>query len=76
MKHCNKTYYQIVDKNDDMRDHGFTNFRTGIHKFETEEEARKYIETIYTNRSRGDGHDDYWRNKTQIVIKVTIENLN
>jgi len=67
MKNHNETYFHIVDKNHDMRD---------PKKFKTEEEARKAIETSYTNRSQNDGYDEYWRNRPQIVIKVTVENLN
>jgi hypothetical protein len=34
-------------------------------------EARKVIESEYTNRSKNDGSDGYWRNIKQVVIKVT-----
>jgi hypothetical protein len=39
--------------------------------FSTEAEARKVIESEYTNRSKNDGSDGYWRNRKQVVIKVT-----
>lgn len=40
-------------------------------KFDTEEAARNVIKTEYQNRSKGDGSDEYWRNRKQVVIKVT-----
>ena len=39
--------------------------------FDTEEEARKVIETEYQKRSKNDGSDGYWRNRKQVVLKVT-----
>jgi hypothetical protein len=57
-----RTYFQIADANSEM-------YHTDI--FETEEEARKVIQTEYQNRSKNDGSDEYWRNRKQIVIKVT-----
>jgi len=61
-KNETKTYFQIVDANWGM-----------YHpkKFETEEEAREVIKAEYKNRSKNDGHDDYWRGRKQVVIKVT-----
>jgi hypothetical protein len=43
--------------------------------FDTEEEARQCIEKEYKNRNKGDGHDEYWRNRESVVVKVTHENL-
>lgn len=43
--------------------------------FKTESEARVVIKTEYQNRSKLDGCDEFWRNRKQIVIKVTHENL-
>jgi hypothetical protein len=62
--HKNETrvHFEIVDANWGMR-HPET--------FNTEEEARKKISSEYTNRSKNDGSDEYWRNRPQIVIKVT-----
>ena len=62
--HKNKTtiYFEIVDAN------------SGIYHedtFKTEAEARKVIKTDYENRSKNDGFDEFWRNRKQIVIKVT-----
>jgi hypothetical protein len=61
-KNGTRTYFQITDANGG-----------GYHTdtFETEEEARKVIATEYQNRSKNDGSDEYWRNRKQIVIKVT-----
>ena len=61
-KNETRTYFQIADANWGM-----------YHKdtFQTEEEARKVIETEYQNRSKNDGSDEYWRNRKQVVIKVT-----
>ena len=39
--------------------------------FQTEQEAREVIEREYKNRKENDGNDEYWRNRKQIVIKVT-----
>lgn len=58
------TYYEIADAN-----WGMYHSKT----FETEEEARRVIESEYENRSEGDGHDEYWRNRKQVVIKVTVD---
>jgi hypothetical protein len=38
-------------------------------RFGTEEEARETIAKEYTNRNKNDGHDDYWNNRKQIIIK-------
>lgn len=61
-KNSTTTCFQIADENWGM-----------YHpkSFETEEEARKVIETEYKNRSKNDGSDDYWRNRKQVVLKVT-----
>ena len=61
-KNGTKTYFQIADAN-----WGAYHSET----FETEEEARKVIETQYENRCKKDGSDEYWRNRKQVVIKVT-----
>ena len=57
-----RTYFKVADAN-----WGMSHSET----FQTEEEARKVIETEYHNRSKNDGHDEYWRNRKQVVIKVT-----
>lgn len=62
----NEIYFRIADANHAMYH---------PNKFESEEEARKTIEKEYTNRNKNDGHDDYWRNRKQIVIKITEEVL-
>lgn len=56
------TYYEIADANWGMYH---------VDTFETEEEAREVIKTEYQNRSKNDGNDEYWRNRKQVVIKVT-----
>lgn len=61
-KNSTTTCFQIADANWGM-------YHTK--NFETEEEARKVIETEYKNRSKNDGSDDYWRNRKQVVLKVT-----
>lgn len=62
-KNETKTFFEIVDANWDMY-HPYN--------FETEEEARKVIREEYENRSKNDGNDKYWRNRKQIVVKVTL----
>lgn len=64
--HKNETrvYFQIADANWGMY-HPET--------FQTEEEARKVIKTEYENRSKNDGSDEYWKNRKQVVIKVTTK---
>jgi hypothetical protein len=57
-----QTYFQIADANWGMYH---------LETFNTEEEARKVIRDVYENRSKNDGHDEYWRNRKQIVIKIT-----
>jgi len=64
--HKNKTYFKIADAN-----HGM--FHNEV--FETEAQARNVIERDYKNRSENDGYDEYWRNRKQIVIKVTEDIL-
>lgn len=61
-KNRTNTWFEIVDANWGMYHPD---------KFETEEAARKVIETEYQNRSKNDGSDEYWRNRKQVVIKVT-----
>ena len=61
-KNETRTYFQIADANWGM-------YHTDT--FQTEEEARKVIETEYQNRSKNDGSDEYWKNRKQVVIKVT-----
>ena len=61
-KNGTRTYFQIADANWGM-------YHTDT--FQTEEEARKVIETEYQNRSKNDGSDEYWKNRKQVVIKVT-----
>lgn len=62
--HKNGTYiyYEIADANWGMY-HNKT--------FQTEQEAREVIKREYKNRKENDGNDEYWRNRKQIVIKVT-----
>jgi len=43
--------------------------------FSSESEARDAIETQYKNRSKNDGHDEYWRNTNPVVVKFTKEIL-
>lgn len=62
-KNETKTFFEIVDADWDMY-HPYN--------FETEEEARKVIREEYENRSKNDGNDKYWRNRKQIVVKVTL----
>jgi uncharacterized protein (DUF4415 family) len=62
----NEIYFRIADANHAMYH---------PNRFVSEEEARKVIEKEYTNRNKNDGHDDYWRNRKQIVIKITEEVL-
>lgn len=62
-KNGTRTYFQIADANCGMYD---------AETFKTEEEARKVIDTQYVNRCKKDGSDEYWRNRKQVVIKVTI----
>lgn len=62
-KNETKTFFEIVDADWDMY-HPKT--------FETEEEARKVIREEYENRQKNDGYDKYWRNRKQIVVKVTL----
>jgi hypothetical protein len=64
--HKNKTYFKIADAN-----HGMYHSEL----FKTEDEARTVIENDYKNRSKNDGYDEYWRNRNQIVIKVTEDIL-
>lgn len=61
-KNETRTYFQIADANWGM-------YNSEI--FQSEQEARKVIESEYQNRSKNDGNDEYWRNRKQIVIKVT-----
>lgn len=56
------SYFQIADANWAMYN---------PNRFETEEEARAVIESEYQNRSKNDGSDEYWRNRKQVVIKIT-----
>ena len=62
----NEIYFRIADANHAM-----------YHpkRFASEEEARETIEKEYKNRNKNDGHDDYWRSRKQIVIKITEEVL-
>lgn len=62
----NETWFQISDASHEIYH---------PQRFETEQEAREVIKTEYQNRSKHDGHDEYWRNKKQVVIKVTREVL-
>jgi len=62
-KNNTRTYFQIADANWGMYH---------VNTFQTEEEAREIIQTEYQNRSKNDGSDEYWRNRKQVVIKVTI----
>lgn len=61
-KNGTTTHYEIADANWGMYD---------PNKFKSEEETRKVIETEYKNRSKNDASDEYWRNRKQVVIKVT-----
>ena len=61
-KNKTRTYFQIADANWGM-------YHTDT--FQTEEEARKVIETEYQNRAKNDGSDEYWRNRKQVVLKIT-----
>ena len=61
-KNGTRTYFQIADANWGM-------YHT--ENFSTEEEARKVIEKEYQNRCKNDGSDEYWKNRKQIVIKIT-----
>lgn len=61
-KNGTHTHYEIADANWGMY-HNKT--------FQTEQEAREVIEREYKNRKENDGNDEYWRNRKQIVIKVT-----
>lgn len=56
------THFAIKDANSEMY-HNET--------FATEAEARRVIESEYTNRSKNDSSDSYWRNRKQVLIKVT-----
>jgi hypothetical protein len=58
-----RTYFQIADANLDMYH---------IKSFETEAEAREVIKNEYENCSMNNGYDEYWRNRKQVVIKVTV----
>jgi hypothetical protein len=60
--HKTETYFLIGDANWKMYHPA---------RFNTEEEARKVIRDEYENRSKNDGYDEYWRNRKQLVIKVT-----
>ena len=64
--HKKEIYFRIADANHAMYH---------PNRFVSEEEARKVIEKEYTNRNKNDGHDEYWRNRKQIVIKITEEVL-
>ena len=57
------TYYQIYDLNHLMYH---------ADKFDTLDEAKKVLKEQYTNRNKGDGHDEYWRNRTSGIQKITV----
>ena len=63
--HKNRTsvVYRIADANWGM-------YHTD--SFKTEGEAREAIDTHYTNRNKGDGSDEYWRNRPQVVLRETV----
>lgn len=63
------TYFQIADADHPM--YHTTNF-------ETEEAAREAIRTEYAERNTGNESDEYWRNRKQVVLRVTeiIQNLD
>lgn len=62
----NEIYFRIADVNHAMYH---------PNRFASEEEARETIDKEYTNRNKNDGYDEYWRNRQQIVIKITEEVL-
>ncbi len=62
-KNYHTTKYIVADANWGMYD--------SYPNTDTEEDARAIIEKEYTNRNKGDGYDDYWRNRKQVVLKIT-----
>lgn len=56
------TYFRIADANWEM-------YHTET--FRTEEEARKVVEIEYQNRCKNDGNDEYWKNRKQVILKIT-----
>lgn len=62
----NEIYFRIADANHAMYH---------PNRFASEEDAREIIDKEYTNRNKNDGYDEYWRNRQQIVMKITEEVL-
>lgn len=56
-------YYRIADQDHPM-------YHTEY--FDTPEEAAEVMDREYTNRDKGDGHDEYWRNRHTAVEKVIV----
>ncbi len=56
------TIYRIADANHAMY---------VAQLFETEEAARQYIKEEYQERDKKDSYDEYWRNRKQVVLKIT-----
>lgn len=40
--------------------------------FDTPQEALNMLDVEYTNRNKGDGHDEYWQRRRTGIVKVTI----
>lgn len=55
-------HYRITDLDHPMRH---------PNSFGTYDEAKEALDENYTNRNKGDGSDEYWRNRRTGIQKVT-----